>query len=89
MMTDTIVTVLNQMLRADPAATHALIANRVPCNIELAEHPSVQVAARGGFFEVGLLGVLNAVAAAEDGVVVYVWDDETSLITHFERRVAP
>lgn len=89
MITDTIVSVLNQMLRADPAATHALIANRVPCNAALAEHPTVQVAAQGNFFTVGVLGVLNAVAAAEDGLVVAVWDDQTNTITHFERRVVP
>lgn len=89
MITDTIVSVLNQMLRADPAATHALIANRVPCSATLVAHPVVQVEPREGFFTVGMLGVLNGVAAAEDGIVVAVWDDERSIITHFERRVAP
>jgi hypothetical protein len=88
-ITDAIVAVLNQMLRADPGATHALIANRIPCNATLAAHPAVQVEARGDLFSVGMLGVLNGVAAAEDGLVVVVADSDSGLIAHFERRVAP
>lgn len=35
--------VINEAYAADPAATHALLCNRVPCNKDLAAHPTVEV----------------------------------------------
>ncbi len=50
---------LNGLLEIDRNAIACLIANRVPCNKELADHPSVQVGAQHGGFHVGMLGLLN------------------------------
>lgn len=61
------VDVLNLALKADPGAVYALIENRVPCNKFLADDQFVQVGetpVAGGGFEVGALGLINAVLAA-------------------------
>lgn len=65
---DLFVEVLQSAYDADPAAIHALICNRVPCNNALADHPTVVVDANrvavGESYAVGLLGVLNGVCTA-------------------------
>jgi hypothetical protein len=62
-----VVAALNSMLRADPEAMAALVAHRVPCNDELADHPTCQVSP-GEHPTVGLLGVLNgAMGITPDG----------------------
>ena len=60
-----IIKVLNSAYEADPAAVHALICNRVPCNLALARHPTVQVeqnkVSSKDSYAVGLLGMLNGI----------------------------
>jgi len=64
--------VLNSMVKADPDAARAFIEQRVPCNVALAEHPTIQVVPeygpdeelRGG--HVGLLGVLNGIFGVDE-----------------------
>jgi hypothetical protein len=85
---DQIAALLNEMLAADPAATHALIANRVPCNDTLRDHPTIQVHVRnasGIFPTVGMLGVLNGVAGTVRRVVA-VFDDDTHCLVRFEAQ---
>lgn len=61
--------ILNEAYAADPAAMHALVVNRVPCNQKLADHPSVQVGTNNMVnkhvtrpaYVVGMMGVLNGV----------------------------
>jgi len=59
---------LNAAFRADPNAIHALMCNRVPCNQFLADDKFVQVdespVLPDGHFQVGALGLVNAVLAA-------------------------
>jgi hypothetical protein len=60
--------VLDDAYARDPAAIHALLCNRVPCNAALVEDPHV-VCERNGVttqehFTVGMLGVINGVLAA-------------------------
>lgn len=51
---------LNEILKADKEAVDRIFDTRVPCNSELAEHPTVQVGIGGdGNAEVGILGILN------------------------------
>lgn len=50
---------LNGLLEHDRPTIAAMIANRVPCSVQLADHPTVQVAEQHGGFHVGLLGLLN------------------------------
>ena len=53
-----VVNVLNSAFKADPAAITSLFINRVPCNIALAEHPTIIVGDMHGYV-VGLTGLLN------------------------------
>ena len=59
---------LNLAYVADPNAIHALICNRVPCNEKLAHDPHVVVdvppVLPDGNYQVGALGLVNAVLAA-------------------------
>lgn len=64
--------ILNTAFEKDPAAMHALICNRVPCNSTLADDPYV-LAERGTYSDtVGVLGILNAACLALLGDVVAV-----------------
>jgi len=54
-----IVDFLNSLLEHDRPTIAALLANRVPCSRQLADHPTVQVAVQHGGYHVGLLGLLN------------------------------
>ena len=68
-----IVHVLNSMYVDDPAAMHALVANRVPCNQALADHTVVPVEQipipndDAPQYSVGLLGILNGVVETLTG----------------------
>jgi len=74
-----IVDMLNDMLERDKCAVAALLANRVPCNIELADHPTVQCQKQHGGYWVGLLGVLNGLcgnsAERQSGVIAAVFKE--------------
>jgi hypothetical protein len=50
---------LHGLWRLDPQAIAELMTHRVPCNRSLADHPTVQVGARGTGYMVGPLGILN------------------------------
>lgn len=74
------VRVLNEAFRADPAAVHALICNRVPCNETLADHPtivvsSVRTSAGGEHYNVGPLGILNGVLGTDHLAIGSMWSD--------------
>lgn len=55
---------LNDLVKVDPKAVEALVGVRVPCNEDLADHPTVQVGVKDGKAEFGLLGVLNGLFGA-------------------------
>lgn len=60
---------LQTAFEADPAAMHALVCNRVPCNVQLAEHPHVIVDASpvlAATQTVGAIGLLNGLLLAID-----------------------
>lgn len=68
--------VLTSACEADPAAMHALICNRVPCNQTLADHPTIPVdvnlVAAGESYAVGMLGVINGICEEVTGKRVAV-----------------
>ncbi len=73
-----VVAFLNDLLEYDRPAVAALIANRVPCNKKMAEHPTVQVNAQHGGYHVGLLGILNGLCGAKEngwGLITAHFDD--------------
>lgn len=64
-----IVGLMNDLYQLDPAAVDRLVHSRVQCNEALADHPTVQVSeidGDAGIYQVGLLGVLNGLAGAND-----------------------
>lgn len=67
-MSSLTVEVLQAAFTADPNAIHALLINRVPCNQALDDDPFVQVDISlilpPGNWQVGALGLVNAVLAA-------------------------
>jgi hypothetical protein len=83
---------LNAALKADPAAIQALVANRVPCNRALADHPTVQVGEPApDIFMVGALGLINGVVEplTGDRVAVALSDDGDGRIVAFVKYVPP
>lgn len=81
---DIAVRVLNEAFAADPGAMHALMHNVVPCNIQLADHPTIVVQglpnldtnAHSHSFTISPIGLLNGVLSAiTDKRVMSVWDD--------------
>src|SRR4051812_38310917 len=76
---------MNELLVIDPKAITALIETRVPCNEDLATHPTVQVASISKLMEgstpeysVGLLGILNGLCGARKdgyGFITCEFDD--------------
>ena len=75
--TDDLIEFLNSLVKLDPVAIGKLVEARVPCNEELAQHPTVQVSGHGegeyssipeGEYRVGILGILNGYAGTiEEG----------------------
>jgi len=68
---DDVLRVLNGAVMADADAMRALIFNRVECNRQLADHPTIQVDGytKPGKYFVGLLGVINGLfGIGKDGM---------------------
>ena len=57
--TQEVVDFLNNALELDSASIGNLFSIRVPCNQELADHPTIQVGCQGTYCQVGLVGILN------------------------------
>lgn len=80
---DDVIELLNECILLDRPAIGALIANRVPCNQPLADHPTVQVMAQHGGFHVGMLGILNGFFGGDEdgwGPITFVFDDSGNLL---------
>jgi len=81
-LAEKLVSYMNGLVEMDRPCIGALIANRVPCNRALADHPSCQVMVQHGGFHVGLLGILNGLCGSFDdgpkkgwGAIVVEFDD--------------
>ena len=80
------VSLLNEAYKADPAAVHALVVNRVPCNKALAEHPIIPVSFNTVLnspettYHVGMLGIINGLLekVAKGTICVEFAEDTTS-----------
>ena len=59
-----IVDVLNDAINADSSAMRALFENRVPCNTQLANHPTIQVVKENDNVghTIGMLGIICGIA---------------------------
>ena len=63
---DDLVNLLNELHALDPEAMSALCEARVPCNTDLADHPTVQVFDEPESYTVGIIGILNGLCGAYD-----------------------
>ena len=54
-----VVEFLNNLLKIDPVSIGNIFGFRVPCNKDLADHPTVQVGCEKDFCQVGIVGILN------------------------------
>ena len=66
---DRIADLLNEALAADPAAIHALIINRVPCNSQLADHQDIVVESNDHHSFVDMLGILTGICGADHNLL--------------------
>ncbi len=86
---DRVIDLLNELVKLDPEAAHALMEYRVPCNEALGDHPSIQVVQGESGLVVGLLGVLNGFFGADEegwGTICGVYDDgDDGKLLRFER----
>lgn len=83
---DETIDLLNELIRLDKPAIAALLANRVPCNQALADHPTVQVQAQNDGYHVGLLGIINGLFGTDDhlwGPICFEFED--GHLTKFKR----
>ena len=81
---------MNELVKLDRDAIHALVETRVICNQELTNHPTVQVStpANSEISSVGLLGILNGFVGVDDqqwGYIASIYDDDGRL-TGFDLR---
>jgi hypothetical protein len=84
---------LNEAFKADPAAMHALIVNRVPCNKALAEHPLIPVSYNTVLnspettYYVGMLGIINGILDKVTGNTIFVQCGEDCYGDGFRRII--
>ena len=74
---------LNQLIRTDSFAIAELIANRAPCNKNMANHPTVQVGIKNDEYCVGFLGVLNGLFGIDDvgyGPITIIFDNDGKIV---------
>ena len=89
---NSILELLNTAYEADPAAIHALICNRVPCNEKLADHKNIIVevnkaVGKGESYNVGMLGVLVGIIDALTNRKICAKFDEGKLVGFGEYKV--
>ena len=73
------VKLLNDCLELDRDAVDDLISQRIDCNEDLSDHPTVQVRKIGKSYKVGTLGLLNGlfgIASDGTGAIAAVYDVE-------------
>lgn len=82
-LADLIIERLNEIAMHDKEAMAKLIEQRVPCNEQLVEHPTVIAFADMGPPEVGMLGILNGIVGSIPdgpkkgwGYIAAVFDDD-------------
>lgn len=88
---DDVIAFLNELVEKDRAFMSALITHWIPCNEDIADHPTVQVFRNNGQAFAGLLGVLNGFMGIIDtgkksgwGPITVICDD-TGRIDKFVR----
>lgn len=71
-----IVDLLNEAVKLDKSAMHALVSNRVPATTALRDHPTIEVDDAGmpGYPKVGLMGILNGITRLDGETIATKWE---------------
>ena len=80
---------LNDAFKTDPNAIDALLCARSPCNTAMINHPTIQISAKNDnndFPVLGILGLLNAIAAIEGDIIEAMYDDDSHCLLGFRVR---
>jgi hypothetical protein len=88
-----VVTYLNSLVEADPLAIRAMLCIRIPCNEELADHPTAQIDGEWPQgYTVGVMGIINGIFGIDDdgcGKISYTMNKDGSNLrfirTHDDR----
>lgn len=83
---DDIIHFLNKLIEIDKDAIQSLVENRVSCNEELANHPTVRVSSNEN--SVGIIGIINGLFGIDNngrGPITCVIDDDTGKLVKFIR----
>jgi hypothetical protein len=87
MTPDDIANLLNDLLKTDPGAVHALIGMGVPVNEAMMKHPTAMCRVRNSMMQfpvLSVLGLLTTVAQLDGPFVIEaLFDEETSCIQKF------
>jgi hypothetical protein len=81
-----IVAVLNDAVALDAHAMQTLVEKRVPCNSKMAHSPTIQCSDDQLCFTVGMLGILNAIAAVDGELIEAAYDDYSKKLIRFQLR---
>jgi hypothetical protein len=77
---------LNELVNLDRNAVQQLVAQRVPCNEGIVNHPTAQVPMDEELSPcIGLLGVLNGLVGG--GYIVAVYDNDNGQLQYFLARL--
>jgi hypothetical protein len=71
-----IVDLLNEAFDLDPAAVQAMLGLGVPCNAELAAHPTIPMGEKYGGKCLSVMGLLRGIAALDGAGIEAVADSE-------------
>jgi hypothetical protein len=94
---DTALRLLNDAFHLDSKAMEALVKFRVPCNLSLAGHPTIQVVAHpkdgknpnvpeGSEYGIGILGILNGILGYQNSkdLVAAQFGEESGKLVGFQ-----
>jgi hypothetical protein len=83
---DAAIAFLNELLERDSSSISCLCMNRVPCNDQLAEHPTCEIWHGDETRTVGMVGVINGLLTAMgvDRVMVVINENHTQVF-RFEK----
>ena len=94
-----VIALLNEAAQLDSEAIRALVDHQVPCNYNLADHPTIQVGCtEDGEPRLGVLGIINGLFGVDENahgpVIADVPDDPAeppvfSLNPNFEKIMTP
>lgn len=63
---DEVIEFLNELIKTDPDTMYKLVENRISCNNDMLNHPTVQVQDYDSNPKVGFLGIINGLFGTDE-----------------------